>query len=156
MPARFFIGPVPQPPAGIGVIQLVSAAPDGTPGNGHTYTPPCVSTDGRYVAFQSDSTNLVPGSGSGFTDIYIHDTCLGAQAGCTPATTRVSVANDGSLPNGNSRSPAISANGRYVAFDSSATNLFPGSTQTNGYADVSETPASALPLDASPAPPLSP
>ena len=57
-----FIGPIPQPPAGIGVIQLVSAAPDSTPGNGHTYTPPDVSADGRYVAFQSDSTNLVPGT----------------------------------------------------------------------------------------------
>jgi Tol biopolymer transport system component len=95
-----------------------------------------LSADGRYVAFQSDSTNLMPGPASGFTDIYRRDTCLGVPVGCSPSTTRVSVANDGSLPNGNSRSPAISANGRYVAFDSSATNLFPGSTQTNGAADV--------------------
>src|SRR5881275_171647 len=84
-----FIGPVPQPPAGIGVIQLVSAAPAGTPGNGHTYTPPAVSADGRYVAFQSDSTNLVPGPASGFTDIYLRDTCIGAATGCTPTTTRI-------------------------------------------------------------------
>src|SRR5437773_2382106 len=118
-----FIGPVPQPPAGIGVIQLVSAAPAGTPGNGHTYTPPAVSADGRYVAFQSDSTNLVPGPASGFTDIYLRDTCIGAATGCTPTTTRISVGNDGSLPNGNSRSPAISASGRYVAFDSSAAKV---------------------------------
>jgi hypothetical protein len=131
-----FVGPVPQPPAGAGVIQLLSAAPDGTPGNGHTYTPPVVSADGRFVAFQSDSTNLVPGPASGFTDVYLRDTCIGAVTGCTPTTTRISVANDGSLPNGNSRSPAISVGGRYVAFDSSATNLFSGSTQTNGYADV--------------------
>src|SRR5205807_1959815 len=131
-----FIGPVPQPPAGIGVIQLVSAAPAGTPGNGHTYSPPAVSADGRFVAFQSDSTNLVPGPASAFTDIYLRDTCIGAATGCTPTTTRISVGNDGSLPNGNSRSPAISASGRYVAFDSSATNLFPGSTQTGGAADV--------------------
>ena len=118
------------------MIQLVSAGPDGTPGNGNTYTPPALSADGRYVAFQSDSTNLVAGTASGFTDIYIRDTCLGAPTGCAATTMRVSVANDGSLPNGNSRSPAISANGRYVAFDSSASNLFPGSTQTNGYAHV--------------------
>lgn len=133
-----FIGPAPQPPAGVGVIQLVSAAPDGTAGNGHTYTAPAVSADGRYVAFQSDSTNLVPGPATGFFDIYLRDTCIGAVTGCTPTTTRISVANDGSLPNGNSRSPAISASGRYVAFDSSATNLFPGSTQTGtgGAADV--------------------
>ena len=131
-----FVGPIPQPPAGVGVIHLVSAAPDGTPGNGDTYTAPAVSADGRYVAFQSDSTNLVPGPASGFTDIYLRDTCIGAVTGCTPTTTRISVANDGSLPNGNSRSPAISASGRYVAFDSSATNLFSGSTQTNGFADI--------------------
>lgn len=131
-----FVGPVPEPSAGVGVVQLVSAAPDGTPGNGHTYTPPAVSAEGRYVAFQSDSTNLVPGPGSGFTDIYVRDTCIGAVMGCTPTTTRISVANDGSLPNGNSRSPAISASGRYVAFDSSATNLFLGSTQTGGAADT--------------------
>lgn len=130
------VGPVPATPQGVGVLQLVSAAPDGTPGNGASYTPPALSANGRYVAFQSDSTNLVAGPASGFTEIYIRDTCLGAQVGCTPSTTRVSVANDGSLPNGNSRSPAISANGRYVAFDSSATNLFPGSTQTNGQSDV--------------------
>ena len=131
-----FVGPVPQPPVGVGVIQLVSAAPDGTPGNGHTYTSPAVSADARYVAFQSDSTNLVPGPASGFTDIYLRDTCIGAVTRCTPTTKRISVANDGSLSNGNSRSPAISASGRYVAFDSSATNLFPGSTQTGGAADT--------------------
>ncbi len=131
-----FVGPVAAPPVGVGVIRLVSAALDGTAGNGATYTPPVINDDGRYVAFQSDSTNLVPGPASSFTDIYVRDTCLGAPSGCGPTTTRVSVANDGSLPNGNSRSPAISANGRYIAFDSSATNLFPGSTQTNGAADV--------------------
>lgn len=130
------VGPPAAPPAGIGVIQLISVAPDGSPGNGNTFTAPALSADGRYVAFQTDSTNLVPGPGSGFTDIYLRDTCLGAPAGCVAATVRVSVANDGSLPNGNSRSPAMSADGRYIAFDSSATNLFSGSTQTNGAADV--------------------
>lgn len=130
------VGPVPAAPQGIGVVQLISAAPDGTPGNGSSYTPSGLSANGRYVAFQSDSTNLVAGPTSGFTDIYIRDTCQGTSTGCTPSTIRVSVTNDGSLPNGNSRSPVVSADGRYVAFDSSATNLFPGSTQTNGYADV--------------------
>lgn len=130
------VGPVPSPPAGVGVLQLISAAPDGSPGNGATYTEPAVSADGRYVAFQSDSNNLVPGPASGYTEIYIRDTCIGAAPGCTPTSKRVSVANDGTLPNGNSRAPAISANGRYVAFDSSANNLFPGSTQTHGFPDV--------------------
>lgn len=128
------VAPAPAPLAGVGVIQMVSLALDGTAGNGSSYTPPAVSADGRYVAFQSDATNLVAGPASGFADIYVRDTCLGAPSGCTAGTTRVSVANDGSLPNGNSRSPAISGNGRYMAFDSSATNLVPGGT--NGHRQV--------------------
>ncbi|MBZ5701583.1 MAG: calcium-binding protein [Acidobacteriia bacterium] len=128
------VAPAPAPPAGVGVIQMVSLALDGTAGNGNSNTPPAVSADGRYVAFQSDATNLVAGPASGFADIYVRDTCLGVPSGCTPSTTRVSVANDGTLPNGNSRSPAISANGRYVAFDSSATNLM--LNDTNGWSDV--------------------
>ena len=82
------VGPVPTNPSSVGVIQLVSAATDGTAGNGATYTPPALSADGRYVAFQSDSTDLVAGAPSGFTDVYIRDTCLGV-TGCTPTTTRV-------------------------------------------------------------------
>ncbi len=130
------VGPPPAPPPGVGVIQLISAAPDGSPGNGHTYTPPAVSPDGRYVAFQSDSTNLVPGPATGLTEIFVRDTCVGVPSGCTPTTTRVSVAYNGALPDGNSRSPTISANGRYVAFDSSATNLTPNSTNTGGRSAV--------------------
>lgn len=131
------VAPPLSPPPGVGVLQLVSAAPDGTPGNGATYTPPALSANGRYVAFQSDSTNLVPGAASGFTEIFVRDTCLGVTSACSPFTVRVSVADDGTLPNGNSRSPAISANGRYVAFDSSASNLIPGSINgINGRADV--------------------
>lgn len=130
------VGPPPPPPAGIGVIQLVSAAPDGSPGNGHTHSPPAISADGRYVAFQSDSTNLVPGPASGFTEIFVRDTCVGAPPGCTHTTTRVSLAHNGALPDGNSRSPVITANGRFVAFDSSATNLTPNSTNSGGASAV--------------------
>jgi len=126
---------VMSPPVqGIGVMMMISTAVDGTPGNGNSYTPPAISASGRYVAFQSDASNIVSGAASGFTDIYVRDTCIGAPAGCSPTTARVSVATDGSLPNGNSRSPSISADGRYVAFDSSASNLVPG--DTNGQSDV--------------------
>ena len=59
----------------------------------------------------------------------IRDTCLGsAPPGCVPTTTRVSVTYDGSLTNGHSRDSAISADGRSVAFDSSATNILPNSS----------------------------
>lgn len=117
--------PAPAP-NGVGVIQLVSATPTGAAGNGNSFTNPTVSPDGRYVAFQSDSTDLVTGGGSGFAEIFLRDTCIGVPAGCTPVTARISVAKDGGLPNGNSRGSAVSANGRFVVFDSSATNLLTG------------------------------
>jgi hypothetical protein len=105
-----------------GVVELITLGHDGMPANGNTFFPAAISADGRYVAFQSEATNLVTGPGSGFADIYLRDTCRGAPAGCNPSTIRISVADDGSLPNGNSRAPAISADGRFVAFDSSASN----------------------------------
>jgi Tol biopolymer transport system component len=128
----------PQAPPGTGVVQLISAAMNGGPTEGFTGSsvPPSVSGTGRYVGFQSTGTDLVPGPASGFADIYVRDTCIGAPAGCVPTTIRVSVDSNGNLANGNSRSPAISGDGRYVAFDSSATNLVPGDTQINGMADV--------------------
>lgn len=135
----FMIPPGPAP--GTGVIEMISVAVDGSPSNGNSLTPPAISADGRFVAFQSDATNLVPGPNSGFSDIYVRDACLGAASPCTPTTVRVSVATDGTLANGNSRSPSISADGRFVAFDSSASNLVPGDTngqigQMTGLADV--------------------
>ncbi len=130
----FKVAPGPAP--GTGVIEMISVAADGTPGDGNTFTPPAISATGRFVSFQSDATNLVPGPSSGFADIYVRDTCIGASAGCAPSTIRVSVATDGTLANGNSRSPSISADGRFVAFDSSATNLVPNDSQVNGQADV--------------------
>jgi Tol biopolymer transport system component len=136
-------GPPPPPPPSGGsaaVIQLISVNVNGLPSNGNSYTPPAISQGGRYVAFQSDATDLVAGAASGFTDIYLRDTCEGATS-CTPSTIRISVADDGTLPDGNSRSPAISATGRYVAYDSSASNLVPGDTNGSvgpftGLADV--------------------
>jgi cysteine-rich repeat protein len=80
-----------------------------------------VSGDGRYVAFDSDAANLVTGDTNGRTDVFVHDRVSGA-------TERVSVASDGTQ--GNNRSgfldaPALSADGRYVAFTSGANNLVP-------------------------------
>ena len=130
----FKVAPGPAP--GTGVVQLISAASDGSPSSGNTFTPPSISATGRFVAFPSDATNLVPGSASGFADIYVRDTCIGVLSGCVPSTARVSVATDGTLANGNSRSPSISADGRFVAFDSSATNLVPGGTNNPFFRDV--------------------
>lgn len=111
-----------------GVVGYVTAAADGSPANGNSSVGPSISSTGRYVAFQSDATNLVSGPASGFAEIYERDTCVGAPSGCTPTTIRVTVTADGSLVNANSRFSAISADGRYVAFDSGATNILPNSS----------------------------
>ena len=76
---------------------------------------PSVSADGRYVAYSA--------SENGHTQVFVRDTCEGAAGGCKAQTTVLSTASDGSAANDDSNSPSISANGRYVAFSSAATNL---------------------------------
>jgi hypothetical protein len=121
--------PIASPAAATaGVIALISVAPDGSPANGDSIVPPSISATGRYVAFQSNATNLVAGPASGFQEIYERDTCMGAPAGCTPSTVRITATYNGAVVNGHSRDSAISADGRYVAFDSSATNILANSS----------------------------
>jgi Tol biopolymer transport system component len=109
-----------------GTTERVSVASDGTQANGESVSP-AISSDGRFVAFQSDATNLVANDTNNRSDIFVRD----RQAG---TTRRVSVTSGGSQANGNSISPAISANGRYVAFSSGASNLVGG--DTNNKADI--------------------
>jgi cold shock CspA family protein len=86
-----------------------------------------LSGDGRFVAFESVATNLVVGDTNGASDVFVHDRQTGA-------TTRVSVATGAVQATGGSFLPAISNDGRFVAFHSSATNLVAG--DTNGGTDV--------------------
>ncbi|MGH9526334.1 MAG: hypothetical protein ACRD2F_06640 [Terriglobales bacterium] len=123
-PFPFYVLPAAQ--AGAAVRLLVSANLSGQPDDGANNSAPAISATGRYVAFQSLADDLVPGPASGYADIYVRDTCLGAPTPCTPSTIRASVATGGALANGHSYDPTISADGRYVAFDSNATNLAPG------------------------------
>src|SRR5690554_6282023 len=109
-----------------GETTRVSVAFDGIEGEGHSRTP-AISADGRYVAFESVATNLVPSYADGRYHVFVHDRVTGE-------TTRVSDAFDGTQGNAHSGHPAISADGRYVAFDSRATNLVPD--DTNNAADV--------------------
>ncbi len=90
-------------------------------------SPAAVSSDGNLVAFASDSSNLVPGDTNAASDIFIRNRATGA-------TDRVSVASDGGQPNGASLWPAMSGDGRFVVFESDASNLVPG--DTNGEMDV--------------------
>jgi Tol biopolymer transport system component len=91
-----------------------------TQGNGDSDWP-SVSADGRYVTFESEASNLIPGDTNGVEVIFVWDAVTGA-------TTRVT--------DGNQRSerPAISGDGRYVTFQSYASNL--GTNDTNGTLDV--------------------
>jgi hypothetical protein len=99
---------------------VVSVNPVGGPADGPSSLP-AISADGRYVAFYSQAKNLV--SGGAAENIFVRDTCLGA-GNCSARTVAVDVASDGSPPNGPAEGEvAISADGRYVAFTSSATNL---------------------------------
>ena len=89
-----------------------------------------VSADGRYVAFESRAANLVPGDSNGRADVFVRDRQLGT-------TERVSVGPGGAQGDGPSafgQVPAISGNGRSVAFQSYATNLV--AHDTNGKADI--------------------
>ena len=108
-----------------GVVELITVGTDGSPANGDSLVAPSISATGRYVAFQSDATNLAPGPASGYQEIYERDTCIGAPSGCIPSTIRITVTHDGSAVNGHSRDSAITADGRFVAFDSGATNILP-------------------------------
>ena len=100
--------------------------PNGNQSNGSSYQP-SISNDGRYVAFTSDYSNLVPDDTNGCSDVFVYDMQRNI-------TTRVSVDSNGNQSNGNSFEPSISADGRYVAFTSDATNLVPD--DTNGDADI--------------------
>ena len=80
-----------------------------------------VSEDGRYVVFTSLATNLVPGDSNSNPDIFVHDRDTGS-------TVRVSVSSAGDEADNGASSPAISADGRFVAFRSDSVTLIPGGT----------------------------
>lgn len=87
---------------------------------------PSVSSDGRFVAFRSSATNLVPGSSSEFAQIYVRDRL-------TKKTEWISKNEMGKGANGLTDNPLISADGRYVAFLSVANNLIPTATDSKKY-----------------------
>jgi Tol biopolymer transport system component len=76
---------------------------------------PAVSLDGRYVAYTAIQDE--------HAQIFLRDTCEGVASGCQPRTTLLSVAGDGTAATGDSHTPSMSSDGRYVAFSSAATNL---------------------------------
>ncbi len=97
------------------------------------------SRTGRYIAFACKATNLVPGDRNGVEDVFVRDTVGG--------TTRL-VSSPGGKPisDGDSSAPSISANGRYVAFQSDADNLLPGDPDTKSGVFVKDMRTGSLTL----------
>jgi hypothetical protein len=122
--ARIFLRDTCLNAAGVCAPRIIpiSMGWNGTEPNGPSRLP-SATADGRVVVFESDANNLVKGDSNGWSDIFLRDTCVGASSTCVPATTRLSIAADGAEANGASFSPAISPDGRFVEFNSWATNL---------------------------------
>ncbi|MGZ4144940.1 MAG: TolB family protein [Actinomycetota bacterium] len=115
-----------------GSISLVSRSTTGTAGNDSSWGP-SISGDGRYIAFVSSASNLVQGDTNrcasystagdpeptearSCPDIFVRDRI-------EHTTTRISISSSGTQGNGASLQPAVSANGRFVAFTTQASNL---------------------------------
>ena len=115
-----------------GQTSLISSATDGSSGNGRS-SGVAISADGRYIAFTSSATNLVPQNTNGLNEAFVRDTQTGV-------TSLASISNDGlpansSISLASSQIVAISADGRFVVFASPATNLAPHPTDyaTHGF-----------------------
>lgn len=104
----------------------VSVSTGGTQGNNDSFEPE-ISADGSAVVFTSRGSNLVAGDTNGVADVFAHDMITGT-------TSRVDRTFSGGETNFASLAPAVSGDGRYVAYSSSANNIFPG--DSNAGADI--------------------
>ena len=109
-----------------GTTTRISISSAGVQANDESFSP-SISSSGRFVAFRSDATNLVANDTNNNSDIFVRDREF-------EVTERVSVDSDGDQANGDSILPAISADGRFVAFSSEASNLVAG--DNNNLADI--------------------
>ena len=107
-----------------GTTQRVSVTSNEAQGNGDARGGFAVSPDGRYVAFSSDASNMVTSDTNAVTDVFVRDRIA-------TTTQRVSVNGDGEQGDDPSRGTSISADGQSVAFDSFATNLVDGDTNSD-------------------------
>jgi cold shock CspA family protein len=109
-----------------GALTCASVDPSGAATYLHSIDP-AISADGGFVAFYSNQDSLVTGDVNGKADVVVRDMTAGV-------SSLASVDSSGGQGNGDSSDPAISADGRFVAFTSVATNLV--ASDTNGHADV--------------------
>jgi hypothetical protein len=106
----------------------VSVNDAGIIGNASSRTP-ILSSNGRYAAFSSSATNLVPGDTNATSDAFVRDLRRGT-------IRRISVRSDGIQADGGSNGGIFDPSGRYLAYTSIATNLVPGETDWNGVLDT--------------------
>jgi Tol biopolymer transport system component len=109
-----------------GDVTRVSVSSNGAQGNGFSYSGQ-ISANGRVVVFESDANNLVPDDTNGHTDVFLRNLSLGT-------TVRVSVNANGGQGDSGSGGPSVSADGRFVAFESYASNLVEG--DANGFMHI--------------------
>src|SRR6185295_4568176 len=107
------------------IAALISRNTFQEPADSHSYRP-ALSADGRFVAFESWAGNLAPGVAVENNGVFVRDLIAGTTGLASPGI--------GAPPDGKSYMPAISADGRVVAFWSEASNLVPG--DTNGEEDL--------------------
>ncbi|MBI3928508.1 MAG: VCBS repeat-containing protein [Armatimonadetes bacterium] len=119
------LGAIPPQPVPLDVARLSVDAVGAQANPGSRL--PSITDDKRFVVFESDATNLVPGDTNGVADIFLHDRSTGA-------VTRVSVDSAGAEADGASSHPRISGDGSVVVFQSGATNLVAG--DANGKTDI--------------------
>jgi len=113
-------------------IQPVSVSPTGLPAGGggalNTYSTTSMSSDGRFVAFSSNATNLVAGDTNKDDDVFVRDMDTGV-------TVRVSQRADGQQVQKGSYRPVISGNGTWVAFQTKAVGLVANDTAVDDGTD---------------------
>jgi Tol biopolymer transport system component len=115
--------PPPQGAVQQFLTKLISLHSDGTQGDDNS-SAPVISSDGKFIAFESTATNLIDNDLNGLRDIFVHEIATGS-------TTRVSVGSEADNP---SFAPSINSDGTYVAFESTATNLV--ANDLNGLRDI--------------------
>ncbi len=109
-----------------GITRRLSVATGGAQANGHS-SGAKISANGRFVVFHSDATNLVPNDTNNRQDIFVRDRKANT-------TKRISVSSSGAQADGHSEYASVSGDGRFVAFQSSATNLV--ASDSNGFDDI--------------------
>lgn len=125
--AAAVVAAAPAPASAATVAPAVRVSVPTTSGQGNALSDfPSISADGRWVAFQSQATNLDPADTDVFWDVYLKDTQTGV---LTLVSTTL-----GGAGKGNSTEPVISGDGSHVVFTSRSSNLVPG--DTNGIEDV--------------------